>query len=112
MRASSGNNTTNCPNCAAPVTGKICPYCGTMFGDRPLDIALGKIASINFEHEGVKYEFSLRIDGCDMSCVSVPFTYNDGFTARTIASELSSAVLFCGHIVPDDEGKLIKVRAK
>ena len=24
-------NELNCPNCGAPITSKICPYCGTTF---------------------------------------------------------------------------------
>ena len=24
-------NRLNCPNCGAPITSKICPYCGTTF---------------------------------------------------------------------------------
>lgn len=54
---------TNCPNCAAPVSGPVCVYCGTVFDQQAaLNLAIGKKVNIKFEHRGREYEFSIILD--------------------------------------------------
>ena len=38
----------NCPNCGAPITEEICPYCGTIFYDFA-NIEIGKPAALRLK---------------------------------------------------------------
>lgn len=43
---------TNCPNCSAPITDLVCPYCGTIIHDF-VNIEAGRPTYIRFRHNGI-----------------------------------------------------------
>lgn len=90
-----------CPNCGAPVTGSSCPYCGTAH-ELPLQtMAVGKVATIRFEHEGTLYEMDARIEHFSLDDESIVenFYSFDGEVHPTIVSP-DYRVSVSGRVVP------------
>ena len=53
---------SSCPNCGAPARGRECAYCGTPFVEPTLEMAIGKVIDVSFEHDGTTYEFSMLVE--------------------------------------------------
>lgn len=63
----------NCPNCGAPISGDICPYCGTAF----IDWSCIDERKANF----IKVKFNGRIHLMKVHMISLGFNYNTPETA-------------------------------
>lgn len=102
---------TNCPNCGAPKQGSSCPYCGTEH-ETVSKLAIGKVATVSFEHQGQVYEFKFIVGSLDMKMSANPTHYRDfgGKVVRTAYSP-SGEVSIGGDLMPED-GRLYTVREK
>jgi len=99
---------TNCPNCGAPKTGSKCPYCDTTFTDIAA-MAIGKKVRMSFEADGVTYEFDMVTESATLDCRSNPTSYYaDGMRVFTSCSP-EYGFSFGGYVVPDEDGKMVKV---
>lgn len=63
----------NCPNCSAPISGDICPYCGTAF----LDWSCIDESKANY----IKVKFNGRIHLMKVHMTGLSFDYNTAETA-------------------------------
>lgn len=104
----------NCPNCGAPAIGRECAYCGTPFVEPTLEMAVGKVVDLSFEHEGMVYEFSIAVSGMsiDMGPDIETFRSWDGSSVYIRTSPEYEATVH-GRVVPtvrDGSDCLVVVR--
>lgn len=88
-------------NCGAPVSGPVCPYCGTVFDQQAaLSLAVGKDVHIKFEHHGRECEFSVRLDGLHIENESETETLYADSLPYYVRSLPRYRVSFGGEVVP------------
>ena len=96
----------NCPNCGAPAKGLACEYCGTPLKNpqEALSLAIGKIVSVSFEHDGRLYEFDMALEDLSLESHSNPTTLYDlgGKAVSTLFNPTYEATLRC-RIVPSEK---------
>lgn len=91
----------NCPNCGAPITGKTCPYCSTVFDGLTPELAIGKVASISFEDSGVRYCFDMVIGDVDFKLEPAFVTLrNDLGYEKVLRTDTRGYAKFGGPIIP------------
>lgn len=102
----------NCVNCGAPVSGDTCEYCGTP-NILKLKFGVGDKIRVVFEHEGMEYEFDLRV--CEMASEmefdSTTFRGWSGSRLKTVSRPFETRVTISGTVVPSKStGSLATVR--
>lgn len=102
-------NSGNCPNCGAPITGNVCPYCNTRF-ENVADMALGETVTVSFQHDGWIYEFDMLVSGMnlDMSADTTVF-YSDDMCVFTSLADPDYYAHFSGRVLKRD-GSVYLVR--
>ena len=60
------NESTNCPNCGAPIESERCPYCGTMFIDFAC-MDLDKPFYLKIKHNGHIFTVKVKIRNIRMT---------------------------------------------
>lgn len=53
--------TINCPNCGAPISDNICPYCGSVIYDFA-DIEVGKLCFLRVKAKGVVMTLQAKLE--------------------------------------------------
>ena len=73
------NESTNCPNCGAPIESERCPYCGTMFIDFAC-MDLDKPFYLKIKHNGHIFTVKVKLrnigmtnEECTLYCDGKPF---------------------------------------
>jgi len=100
---------TNCPNCGAPISGSICPYCETRF-ENVASLAIGKTVTVSFEHGGMTYEFDMLVENLNIDADANTTDYYDwdGSCVFSMCYPEYSAC-FSGRVVERD-GRHLAVR--
>ena len=91
---------TNCKNCGAPIEGGKCQYCGTEF-EACLDMAIGKVVNVSFEHDGRTVEFRMRVSGLELDHTpEVVDLYEWGGTTSHVMRTDRYQAAISGSVVP------------
>lgn len=92
---------SNCPNCGAPAIGRECAYCGTPFVEPTLEMAVGKVVDLSFEHEGMVYEFRIAVGGMSIDMGPDIETFRSwGGSSVYIRTSPDYEATFHGRVVP------------
>ncbi len=92
---------SNCKNCGAPKSGPVCAYCGTVFDQQAaLSLAVGKDVHMKFKHQGLEYEFTIRLDDLHIEDESETETFYADSLPYFVLSHPRYRVSLGGEVVP------------